>query len=103
MAKPISPEDAGKTRVIPDAVIEAFNETIEKHFYDGTAQFTQDEVEKLIVKKGIKASEIYKNHWMDVEDTYRRAGWIVEYEKSGYNETSPDTFTFKRKRKRTQN
>jgi len=97
MIKPISPEDAGKDKKFPDEVIEAFNETIAKHFYNDVACFTQDEVEKLIVRKGIKANEIYRNHWMDVEETYRNAGWIVEYEKSGYNETSPDTFTFKRK------
>src|SRR4051812_24072022 len=65
MAKAISPSELQKTPP-PDAVIEAFNELIQKD-WDGTeATVKQDAVVKLIISKmGLKAKErdkVFDNH-----------------------------------------
>lgn len=97
--KPITPAEArGKyaSRPMPDAVFEAFNELLcEK----GSNYITikQKDVVALMVKKGLKRDEIYDNCWLDIEDHYRGAGWKVEFDKPGYNETYDAYFTFQRK------
>jgi hypothetical protein len=115
MIEPINPNDVikAKFKQIPDEVIESFNEMIAKTYFNGRASFKQDDVLKLVVDKmeatknkdsssddnWIKQShsEIFDNHWLDVEDIYRRVGWDVKYDKPGYNETYSATFTFKKK------
>ena len=96
MVEPIRPQDVKPTK--PDEVIEAFNELIQKH-WDGTrSQFTQDEVIKMIGIKIRKTPKfIFDHHYMDIEDLYRQSGWMVEYDKPGYNESYPPTFTFSKK------
>ncbi len=32
--------------------------------------------------------------WLNVEELYRAQGWTVTYDKPGYNESYPATFTF---------
>ncbi len=98
MVKPITPAEAKKIKntTFPKEVIEGFNEAIAKHLRGNSARFTQDEVVELIMNKGINASraQLFDNGWMDVEDTYRELGWKVVYDKPGYCETYPATFTF---------
>lgn len=100
-SKPIKPSQAVslKKSTIPDEVIDAFNELIAKNLSGNYSSFTQDQVVKLIVSKGIPSNEIYENHWLDVEDIYRKEGWSVEYDKPGYNESYAASFTFKVKTK----
>ncbi|MDD5489214.1 MAG: hypothetical protein PHP25_00845 [Candidatus Moranbacteria bacterium] len=85
--RPLSPKEVveKKKDSIPDAVFEAFNELIAKDFNNAYAIVKQKEVVKLLVEKGLKEKEIYENHWLDVEELYRKAGWKVEYDKSAYN------------------
>ncbi len=95
--KPIKPGEVAKQKKndFPDAVFEAFNEVIAANFYGKDATFNQEDVEALMVKKGLNCNEIYKKGWMDVEDVYEKAGWTVDYDAPGYNETYPATFTFR--------
>jgi hypothetical protein len=107
--KPISPSQVVKTKVkpispsqvkkeIPEGVIEAFNELIQKYYQDGRAQFKLDEAVKLVCKKmKCKRDVPCDEHWMDVESLYEHAGWKVEFDNPGYNETYPATYTFRRK------
>lgn len=101
--KPISPKDVVslKRDGIPDKVIEAFNELIAKSWNGGYAYVKQEEVVALIkAKTGLDSTtggEIYANNWLDVEDIYRQAGWIVTYDKPGYNENYGASFQFKKK------
>lgn len=92
----ITPEDADKAREksIPPEVFEAFNELIvaDLDAY-GTATVRQCDVEKAIRAK-IGTIEM---RWLDVESSYRAAGWRVEYDKPAYNETYEPTFKFNRK------
>lgn len=93
MIQPIKPKDVKSTK--PDEVIEVFNELIQK-YWDGTqARFKQDEAARLISAKMEKSTKyLYENHYLDIEDLYRQAGWTVEYDKPGFNESYPATFTF---------
>lgn len=99
--KPISPDEVGqqKTTQIPGEVFAAFNEVIAKHWSEGVSEFTQDEVLANIVARmpSTQRHEVLTNRWLDVEDSYRAAGWIVDYEKPGYNESGSARFTFKRR------
>lgn len=99
---PIKPDEVGeaKARLFPDAVIEAFNELIAQKFANGSAKFNQDDVIGLMVKKGLKRGEIFKNNWLDVELLYRSVGWVVEYDKPDFNGTGDSSFVFRRPAKR---
>lgn len=99
--KPLTPGDVAKQKgeSFPDAVLEAFNETIAANCVDGYATFTVDEVVKLMVKKGLKRDQIFARHWLDVEDIYRKAGWKVVFDQPGYNESYQACFAFTAKKK----
>jgi hypothetical protein len=54
----------------------------------------QKDVVNELVALGLKRNEIFKNHWLDVEEIYEEAGWQVAYDKPGYNETYEASFEF---------
>lgn len=95
--KPISPKDVpdAKKEQMPDAVLEAFNELISAEFSEGRAVVKQSEAVALISKKLERRD--WPTKWLNVEEIYRQAGWNVEYDKPGYNESYPATFTFTKK------
>jgi hypothetical protein len=109
--KPISTNDAtlasAKKELLPDFVIEAFNEMIASRYLNGSAKFKQDEVMEIILQRGndikdlqgdphIKRHNIFDNHWLDVEEVYRQEGWKVEYDKPAYCETFDAYFVFRK-------
>lgn len=95
--RPLSPKEVVEKKInsIPDAVFEAFNDLIAKDFNSAYAIVKQKEVVKLLVEKGLKEKDIYDNHWLDVEEVYRKAGWKVEYDKPAYNEDYDAYFEFR--------
>ncbi len=97
--KPLTPSEVVtlKKALIPDEAIESFNELIAENFLGGYSQFSQKKVVARMVKKGLSEKDIYANGWLDVEDIYRKAGWKVEYDKPGYNESYEATFSFSKK------
>lgn len=97
----ITPEEAVelKSDVIPPEVFMAFNETIARHLNGGQASFRQAEVVSLIAGRvDCSAQYIFEHNWLDVEAVYRKAGWLVTYDKPGYNESGDATFIFTIKR-----
>ena len=99
--EPISPEDIPEARaaVIPPEVIEAFNYMIALKFSGGRAVIRQDDVlERICSTLNVSRETVFNKHYLDVEDIYRDKGWSVTYEKPGYNETYPATFTFATKK-----
>ncbi len=99
MTKPITPDEVPslKKAALPPEVLVAVNTLIVKHYSSGFATFTQNELLDLIVElTGESRSEVFDNRWLDVEDVYRDAGWDVDYDKPGYNETYAATFTLAR-------
>lgn len=85
MTKPIRPDEIGEAKksIIPDTVIEAFNEEIAANYTNGKAKVLQkDVVERIRVKLKFNSThDIYKNGWLNVEELYRAEGWSVEYAK----------------------
>jgi hypothetical protein len=100
--KPITPKEVVKEKLlsIPDEVIEAFNELIAKNWDGYRAGMKQDDIVALIKQKmSLKKDDtIFERHWLDVEDIYRKVGWIVEYDKPAYNESYDATFEFRKKK-----
>lgn len=105
--KSITPDEVveKKQEQLPDFVVEAFNEMIAKNWNGRSASFKQDDVVNLICQKmgyeeyRAAVNKIYAEHWLDVEDVYRSAGWVVKYDKPAYNESYPATFEFSKKSK----
>ena len=42
----------------------------------------------------VTRATIFDNNWLDIEPTYRKAGWKVIYDGPAYCENYPATFTF---------
>jgi hypothetical protein len=52
-----------------------------------------------LVKKKLKDSGVkYNNDFMNVEPIYRAAGWKVEYDQPGYNESGEGMYRFTAKK-----
>ena len=98
MSRPITPDEvvAAKRVAIPDAVFDAFNALIAKHWGGGSSSFQQKEIVSVLEDRGISSNEIFNNYYLDVEDIYREAGWLVEFDQPGFNETYEATFTFRK-------
>lgn len=105
MSQPIKPSEVGpkKAQTMPPEVFEAFNELIVKHWDGRSATVLQSDVVNLILAKmtlskpEIKRSDLYDNHYLDVESHYRKAGWVVKYDSPACNESYPATFEFRKK------
>jgi hypothetical protein len=101
--KPITPAEVSSEKLasLPDEVIEAFNELIFKNWDGFEANIRQREVVALIIQKmhltEKDEQKVFDNHWLDVEEVFQKAGWRVEFDKPGYNETYQASFTFKKK------
>lgn len=92
--KPITPTEVASAK-IPDEVIKAFNDLIVAEWDGYSAVIHQDEICTLVAERlKVKRQTVFANKWLDVEDIFRQAGWKVEYDKPGYNETYEATFTF---------
>ena len=99
--KPITPAEVDN-KPIPDEIIAAFNDLIIKNWRNTEAIVHQEEALKLAIKnfkdagKKVTSEQIFDNGWMDVESTFRKAGWKVTYDKPAYNESYEAYFVFKK-------
>jgi len=96
--QPMTKNDVGdkiKNREFPAFVIQAFNECIEEAKINHSSDVMQNDVIERIMKLSDSTrNQIFENHWLDIEDTFRKAGWQVSYYKPNYNESEPAYFTF---------
>jgi hypothetical protein len=102
MPGPIRPSDVDglHTASIPEAVFEVFNRLIAKAWVGQRAVVTQSEAADAIAAAlEIPRAEVFERHLLDIEDAYRKAGWYVEYDKPGYNETYAAKFIFEESRR----
>lgn len=99
--KALTPEDILKTATAPDYVIEAVNKLLCAKVKGGFASIKQNEIidEILKARPDLTRQSLYDNRDLDFEDVYRNAGWDVNYDKPGYNETYAAFFTFTRRGK----
>lgn len=108
MVKPITPDQVGaaKAAILPDHVIETWNELIAANWSGGRACVQQndavvalmDHVDSSVIDLASRRQEVFNLKWLDIEDVYCEQGWDVEYDKPGYNEDYEATFTFEPKR-----
>ena len=95
---PITKEQAQEKvddRIFPDFVIQAFNECISEAKIKKTSYvYQKDVVDKILTlaPKGTKRNTIFDEHWLDVENHYRKAGWKVEFYKPHYSETQSEAY-----------
>lgn len=86
-----------KAKTFPNFVMKTWNEMIAKKMGATSAHITQDEIVKALIEASpemIDRSTVFDNMWLDVEDIYRAAGWKVDYDKPGYNESYGAYFKF---------
>lgn len=83
MIKPIKPEDVQgeQNKLIPEEVIEVFNQLIIKNWEEDSAIIKQEDIINILAKKGYDKGKIFDNNYLDIEDIYRESGWKVEYRK----------------------
>lgn len=100
MIDPISPHQAKQHEgaLIPDFVIQAFNEMILENYTKGHASFTQDAVlEKIRNKQRTvhnPAPMSFDNRWLNIESRFRAKGWKVVYDSPAYNEDYAANYKF---------
>ena len=103
IGKPITPDKivALYAATIPGVVFDSFNKLIATNWDGRQAVVRQDEVVGAIAERlDLSRSDVFKKHYLDVESLYEAVGWQVVYDKPGYNESYPPTFTFSRKNTR---
>jgi len=80
---------------IPEEIIETINNLlIKKTRYGRCTLLRKDILAEIKNMHNITSTTIFENGWMDIEPLYRDAGWIVEYDKPGYNENYGAKFIF---------
>lgn len=86
--KPISPEELGKPKMIPDIVIEVFNTLIARN-WDGSKAvvFREDVLNYIAMMTGMTKSAVLSNRWLDIEDVYSE-----NYEVTFFNPDALDRF-----------
>jgi len=97
--EPIKPSEVVevKKKMLPYEVIECFNELIAEKWNGQSATIKQTEAANRIAEQmGVDTQHLYDRGYMDIEDIFRAAGWVVEYDKPGYNETYPAAFEFRK-------
>jgi len=103
MTEPITPQEAaGKKRdLLPEFVLEAFNDLIALKWDGRNSSFTQDEVIERIIAKANPADtkrfqeKMFNEGWLDVAGIYQLAGWIVTFDRATYGENYSSFYVFK--------
>jgi len=86
MRGPVAPDQVLELQAqqIPEEVFVVFNGLIAQNLRDGRAKVLQKDVLAELEEKGMNRSKIFKQHHLDVEDSYRALGWLVTYDRPVY-------------------
>jgi hypothetical protein len=92
--KPLRPEEAigRREQLFPPQVIESFNELIAQNCVNGNSRVLKKDIISLMIEKGLNENEIYKKHWLDVEEIYENNGWNVRYAKPGPEDSNSESY-----------
>lgn len=93
----ISPSEISekKTELIPEDVLDVFNELIALQYANGSATVYQEDVVSRLNSLGYSDQTIYQRGYLNVEEIYRDKGWKVTYDRPSYNETYKAHFIFR--------
>lgn len=106
--RPILPKeiDDAKSATVHPKLIEAANNLIVKEWNGYSANFKLKELvaEFVRITEGDEHNEsakskVYKDQNLNIEDIFRKAGWKVNYDSPGYNESYDAYFEFTKKKK----
>lgn len=103
MSAAFTPQEAMelKIKMIPDYVFDAFNEMIAKNLTLGhRAIFKQNDLVSLIVEKSkgdVDREGVFSRKMLDATSHYSKAGWKIDHDRPGYNESYDAMFTFDKK------
>lgn len=80
---PLTPAQAAEQQVqqIPDEVFGVFNTLITESLSLGRAKVLQKDVLDQLEVQGMDRRDVFSKGWLEVEDSYRAAGWGVRYNK----------------------
>jgi hypothetical protein len=83
---PFSPREAAEFQAEqqPDEVFVVFNALIARSLRNGKARVLQRDAVAQLIAGGMDRAEIFDQKLLDVEESYRTAGWKVEYDKPVY-------------------
>ena len=103
MTQPLTPEQIKKVEgdSIPSVVIESVNELLLEKVRNGRTTLLQNEVVDRILKKAgneITKKMLFDKGWLDFEPVFRRAGWVVEFDRPAYCETYEPKWIFEANR-----
>ena len=100
MVKTVSPEQLPDNQPthIPKEVISIFNELITENWDGRKAHIKQNSaVNRIVNRLEVCRKTIFQKHWLDVEEIFRQAGWVVMFDKPGYCEPYEAYFEFSKK------
>jgi hypothetical protein len=94
MTKAFSPAEArgAKRHVIPDFVLAVVNQLLAEGFNERGINVPQQEIIDRV--KLLTGSDAFNMKWLDFESLFEDEGWIVKYDKPGYNESYDAFFVF---------
>lgn len=108
MTKPITPDEVGaqQSAQLPDFVFQAVNELLARKCSGPGKRacllqcHVVDHIVECARREGveIRTSDVFGRDYLNFEAAYRAAGWTVEYDKPGYNESYEPRFMFTRAR-----
>lgn len=97
--RPITPDEVKRT--VPEEVIDVWNALIQDAWDGQQAIISQTKAVTVIalhMNLCGNPGAVARNGYLDIECIYRDAGWVVNYDKPGYNESYTPTFTFRKKK-----
>jgi hypothetical protein len=98
--RPITPDEAiQERRNVPSEVIDVFNRLIVENMRQGQSTFTMESAwSKISERLHMGRDTVLRNGYLDVEPIYEQSGWKVSFDKPGYCEDYPSTYTFKKRK-----
>lgn len=98
--RPISPNQLHtiKKKTTREIVYETVNEMLVENAGDRSRIILKlEDILMKLVARGLDKYELIDKGFMDFEPAYRKAGWKVDYDEPGWNETYPATYTFSKR------
>lgn len=100
--KAISPDEIIQNlgKIIPPAIIAAVNQLLMEKYRGTGVRITLKEIiaKAISIDETLTSTIISEKKYLDFEDLYRKSGWAVSCDTSGYNENYDAYFIFKKKK-----
>lgn len=100
--KPITPDEvvAVRARSLPPEVIAVWNELIAENWNGASSRvFRRQAIERLADRLKVEQHEVGSRGYLWIESVFEEAGWKVEYDRPGFNESYPATYLFTKRTK----